>query len=672
MFSGTLKSLKGVGDKTYEKLNKLGLQTIQDCIYNYPRSYVDRSIIKTISSFKDGEYGTIHGVVQSCNLANRYGGKKGLFKVQVVDGSMKAEVVFFNARYLSDKFDIGQEYYFYGQVKVSGRKRTMFHPEYIDFHHKEKNNFLGIKPIYNLTQGVSLNELTKIQRQAIGFVTDSLPETLPREVILKHQLIPIEIALKNIHFPDNEEGLMLAKRRLAFEELYKLQLALFALKRKVGDVEGTEIPLSSLEDVYEKLPFKLTESQNQVLDEINKDLASPKAMNRLIQGDVGSGKTVVAMLAMLTAAKQGFQSVLMAPTEILAEQHYQFIESYASAYGVDLLTGSTKNKKSVYERIASGQSKVIIGTHALIQEDVSYKSLGLVVTDEQHRFGVRQRNTLVQKGAMTNVLIMSATPIPRTLSLILYGDVDVSIIKERPKGRKKIMTHYVKPQKREGMYEFIGESVKKGQQVYFVCPLVEDSEVLNLNSVESFYHEISQRYAEFETAILHGKMKPKEKEETMHRFAKNEIQILVATTVIEVGIDVPNATIMVINDADRFGLAQLHQLRGRVGRGVEQSYCFLQSNALGKVAVERIKTMCASSDGFEIADKDLSLRGPGEILGIRQHGIPELKIANLSEDRELLSFAQADAKEVFARYKGKELKAFLNIYIGDVLKELTL
>lgn len=301
-----------------------------------------------------------------------------------------------------------------------------------------------------------------------------------------------------------------------------------------------------------------------------------------------------------------------------------------------------------------------------------YHKLGLVVTDEQHRFGVRQRNALSQKGQATNVLIMSATPIPRTLSLILYGDVDISVINEKPKGRKEIMTHYVKPQKREDMYGFIRKAVSEGQQVYFVCPLVEESDELNLNSVESFYHHISNRYPEFQTAILHGKMKPRDKEETMRKFAMGQTQLLVATTVIEVGIDVPNASIMVINDADRFGLAQLHQLRGRVGRGDTQSYCFLISDNLGKIAVERIQTMCKTNDGFEIADKDLSLRGPGEILGIRQHGVPELRIANLSTDQELLQLAQKDAKEVFDKHKGEELSQFLNKYIGDVLNELTL
>lgn len=672
MFSATLKSLKGVGDKTFEKLNKLDLYTIGDCINNYPRSYADRSVVKALSEFEDGEFGTVHGIVQSFNSGGRYGGKQGLFKVQIVDNSMKAEVVFFNARYISDKFEVGQECYFYGQVKASGHKRTLFHPEFIDFHHKDVDKFLGIKPIYGLTKGVSLNELIKVQRQAISFISESILETLPKEVILRNELIPIDIALKNIHFPDSEEGLLLAKRRLAYEELYKLQLALFALKRKAGDIEGLVVPEVSVDDLYEQLPFELTGSQKEVVSEMTKDLMSHKGMNRLVQGDVGSGKTVVALVGMIMAAKQGIQSVLMAPTEILAEQHFKFIESYGERYGVQLLTGSTKKKKAVYEKIASGEVKIIIGTHALIQEQVIYDNLGLVVTDEQHRFGVRQRNALVQKGAMSNVLIMSATPIPRTLSLILYGDVDISVIKERPKGRKKIMTHFVKPQKKEDMYEFIRKAVGKGEQVYFVCPLVEDSDLLDLNSVESYYSEITKHYPEFKTAILHGKMKAKDKEATMRAFSENKIQLLVATTVIEVGIDVPNASIMVINDSDRFGLAQLHQLRGRVGRGETQSYCFLLSNSLGKVAVERIQMMCKSNDGFEIADKDLALRGPGEILGVRQHGIPELRIANLSTDQELLSIAQKDAKEVFEKHSGEELVTFLHRYIGDILKELTL
>jgi ATP-dependent DNA helicase RecG len=420
------------------------------------------------------------------------------------------------------------------------------------------------------------------------------------------------------------------------------------------------------------LPFKLTESQNSVLKEIFNDVVSLRPMNRLIQGDVGSGKTVIAMIAMAAFAREGVQSVLMVPTEILAEQHYSFFKDYCEDEGVELLTGSSKNKDIIYERIKNGDSKIIIGTHALIQDKVEYKNLGFVVTDEQHRFGVRQRNALFEKGNNPNVLIMTATPIPRTLSLILYGDVDISIIKDIPKGRLKIKTHYIKKEKINDMHNFIRKNIKAGRQAFFICPLVEESDELNLTSVEKYYEKIKKIFAEFNVGFIFGKMKNNEKEFIMKSFSRNEINILVATTVIEVGIDIPNANIMVINDSERFGLAQLHQLRGRVGRGKYQSYCFLTSNNLSEIGRRRVKTMCTTESGFEIADKDLELRGPGEIIGVRQHGIPEFKIASLSRDLEVLKKVQEDVAEIIMDFTPESMKEFFEVYLKETFDGFTI
>ncbi len=664
MLSKSLRTLKGVGDKTYQKLNKLGLYTFKDAIYNFPRNYIDKSNVKKIVEFSDMEFGTIAVKIESVNIANIYGKKNSMLKLRVFDSSMNCEIIFFNAKYLGDKFNVGDEFYFFGQIKTNGRKRVMTQPDYINYYDDNVSDFLSIQPIYSLTKSVTQKEINKIQRRVVKNNLQYISETLPNEIRMKNELVDISIAIKNIHFPESERGLKLARNRLVYEELFKIQVFLFAIKNRIVKTEGAIIPSVDISDLLEKLPFKLTDSQISVIEDISVDLASNKTMNRLLQGDVGSGKTVVALVAMVLSAKANYQSVLMAPTEVLARQHYDFFVKYAGEYGVELLSSSSK-KKDVYFRIATGESKIIIGTHALIQRKVEYFNLGLVITDEQHRFGVRQRDELIKKGKSPNVLIMTATPIPRTLSLILYGDVDISVIKHMPIGRKPISTHYIKKHKREAMYDFIAQKMEQKQQVYFICPLIEDSEVMDLTSVQTHYEKICKKYPKFKVGMLHGNMKPLQKQQIMQDFKDRKIDILVATTVIEVGIDVPNATIMVIIDSDRFGLAQLHQLRGRVGRGELDSYCFLISNNLTKIATERINIMTKSTDGFEIADKDLQLRGSGEIFGVKQHGIPELKIANLPRDIDILNSVQNDVKDIFENYSKSKLEKFLDNYIGD-------
>jgi len=668
----SIMNIKGVGAKTFEKLKRLGISSIKDSIYYYPRDYVDRGKIKFISEFLNEEYGTVRAFVETVSSRGRYGHKGNILKLTVVDKTMKCDVVFFNAKFISDKFKAGKEFFFYGQIKFEGYRRVMMHPEFIESSSPSIEEFLSIRPIYSLTKELSQNEIFKIQKKVFKELNEIIPESLPETVILKNELCSGDYAVRKIHFPDNFKELECAKNRLVYEELFKLQMTLYMIKRNTILKVGPSLSDIYVSDIIESLPFKLTEGQNDVIKEIFNDSLSQKPMNRLVQGDVGSGKTVVAMIAMAAFAREGFQSVLMVPTEILAEQHYSFFNKYCEDEGVELLTGSSKKKDIIYEKIKMGNSKIIIGTHALIQDKVEYNNLAFVVTDEQHRFGVRQRSALFEKGNNPNVLIMTATPIPRTLSLILYGDVDISIIRDIPKGRLKVKTHYVKKEKINDMYGFIRKNIRSGRQAFFICPLVEDSDELNLTSIEKYYEKIKNIFSEFNVGFIFGKMKSSEKEEIMKSFSRNELNILIATTVIEVGIDIPNANIMVINDSERFGLAQLHQLRGRVGRGKHQSYCFLTSNNLSEMGKQRIKTMCGTNNGFEIADKDLELRGPGEIIGVRQHGIPEFKIANLARDLEVLKKVQEDVSEIIRDFTPESMNQFFEVYLRETFNGFTI
>jgi len=647
LLSDRITELKGIGKKKADLYRKLNIRSIEDLLYHYPRNYTDRTIIKSILECQNQEIATIKVTIESVRAQVGNYNRKSPMKLTVRDDSSSAEIVFFNAKYLKNIFSVGDVFYFYGTIKKENGRTSIVHPDYCKEAQDGKNPFLGIIPVYGLTEGLIQKEVTLSVKRALGQVNLNLKETLPKSIIKKHALMSRDESIGNIHFPSSYDHLESAIERLVFEELFLLQLGLVLVKKdvKLADKKHSYLHREKVHDVVSGLPFDLTGDQNKVLKEVLDNMESNRVMNRLIQGDVGSGKTVLALLAMYYAHENKLQSALMAPTEILAEQHYHYFYEELNKLGVkvQLLTSKTKKKKQVLESLENGEIDVLIGTHSIIQEKVAFHNLGLVITDEQHRFGVRQRGMLSSKGDNPDVMIMSATPIPRTLSLILYGDVDVSVIKEMPKGRKPIKTHYVKDSKRQGMYEFLQKEIDSGRQAYIVCPLIEESEKIKLKSATELYEESTRKvFKKNAVGLVHGRMKSDEKDEVMREFVAGNIEILVATTVIEVGINVPNSTIMVIEDSDRFGLAQLHQLRGRVGRGHQQSFCFLMSAKPGKVAKERIAMLVNSNDGFEIANKDLEIRGPGEVLGIRQHGLPELRIANLIEHMDVLNKVQED------------------------------
>ncbi len=526
----------------------------------------------------------------------------------------------------------------------------MIHP---DFSRSWESLMEGILPIYSLTKGLTQREMRLWQSKAIDILSVEIKEIMPRRIIEKHRLCSLEYALKNIHFPGDKQKLKEARFRLIFDELFILQLALFRLKSGIN-VNNKQVFLSkdvNKEDYIKTLPFSLTEAQTKVVNQISRDLRGKTIMNRLVQGDVGSGKTIIAEIALYEVCKSGYQGVLMAPTEILAVQHYKTMVHRFADHGlkVGLLTGSlsAKNKKQVLDDLESGEINILIGTHALIQAGVEFKNLGLVVTDEQHRFGVNQRNLLTKKGGNPEVMVMTATPIPRTLAGIIYGDLDISIIDQLPPGRQKIITKSINETSRTKAYAFLREQVKQGRQAYIVSPLIEDSPELDVRSAESLYQEVSRSFKNFQVALIHGAMKQGEKDAIMEAFYSGEISILVSTVVIEVGVNVPNASIMIVENAERFGLAQLHQLRGRVGRGTAQSYCILVTGTDSKLATERADILVNSTDGFFIAEEDLRLRGPGEFFGTRQHGLPDLKIADLVRHMAVFQRVRDDARDIF-------------------------
>ncbi len=642
-----VRQIKGIGPRRAELLNSIGIRTLKDALCHFPRGYVDRSALTDISKAAADQKVTIRGVIESVRLAPAYGhGSKSPMKLLISDGSAKAEVLFFNARFLKGTFQAGSVHYFHGPLKKDGRLPSMVHPEFC--REEEWRQFSRLSPVYPLTEGLTQTDLRNLISSILkmGFaVTETLPESLTADM----GLISAERALHDIHQPLTLADAETARRRFAFEELYLIQLALFLIKREASaaDKRHCYSDPKVMAPLLKSLPFELTQGQQEVMAEIVKDMGNPQIMNRLVQGDVGSGKTVLALAAVYFAAVSGHQAAVMAPTEILARQHHRFFSCMLEPLGVSvgILVSGDKERLNTIESIENGTIKVAIGTHALIQDGVRFNDLTMVVTDEQHRFGVRQRSLLAQKSAdHPDILFMSATPIPRTLSLILYGDVDVSYLKEMPKGRIPIKTHYIRESKRKDMYRFINEQLDAGHQAYMVCPLIADSEEMDALSAEAHYDALrTGPFKNRQIGLIHGKMKSSEKERIMGLFIGGELSLLVSTTVIEVGVDVPAATVIAIEDSDRFGLAQLHQLRGRVGRGDQQSYCFLMSSDPGRVAKERIRTLTETADGFVIAQKDLELRGPGEILGTRQHGLPELKVADLLTDWDLLERAQSQA-----------------------------
>lgn len=655
-------------------MNNLGLYTIEDMLFYYPRTYVDRSQIYSLKEVEDKIIATFKLTIYSVESAPSLRGKS-LLKLQAKDDEgTNCEIVFFNANFLESKFKTGFVYYFYGQLNKKFSKYTITHPDFTSEMSDKK--FLRIEPIYNLTNGINNAEMVRMSEQI--FKSIIIEDDLHISLISRNKLCGKDYAIRNIHFPLGKKELKVAKYRLIFEEFFNLTIGLILLKSDYSVKNGVSFLNKTVDDFISKLPFELSNAQNKVWNQIYKELCSEKKVNRLIQGDVGSGKTVIAMLAMYLAKLSGYQSALMAPTEILAKQHYKSFKEFFSEFdiSIEVLTGSTKAKGKLTEKLKDGEIDILIGTHALLEDHVQFKNIGLIITDEQHRFGVRQRNVLSLKGDEPNVIIMSATPIPRTLSLVIYGDVDISVIDQMPSGRKEIKTHYISKSKEKKMYEFIRDEINSGRQAYFVCPLIEDSESLDLNSAETLYNKLSEDvFKEFEVGIVHGKMKSKDKESVMNKFSKNEISILVSTTVIEVGINVPNSSIMVINDSNRFGLSQLHQLRGRVGRGEYQSYCFLLSEKLGRIAKERINAMVDSNDGFKIAELDLKLRGPGELLGLRQHGVPELKLADIVKHQSVLETVQQEVKNILnnsSKIDENELKSYIDTLKENLFKDFTI
>ncbi len=664
-----VKYIKGVGPNRVKLLNKLKIYTLKDLITYYPRDYEDRSKPKNICDCVDEEETTIEAVACGKVVETRLP-RKTMQKLLIRDETGTAIITWFNQTYLKSKFEIGKKYRFYGKINLKYGKIELTSPVFDEI--DKKNNTGRIIPIYPLTYQLTQTTLRKIMENGIKEVAGNLKESLPNEILKEYNLQDINKAIVDIHFPKKLEDFETARYRLVFEELFSTQLALLALKNKTYNEEiGIEFDKNvHISDVIMKFPFNLTNAQRRVLEEIEKDMESRKPMNRLLQGDVGSGKTAVAMCAAYKAVKSGYQVAVMAPTAILATQHLENFKGMLDDLDIKselLISGISKKKKEeLLERLRNGERDILIGTHALIEENVEFKKLGLVVTDEQHRFGVKQRTKIAEKGKNPDVLVMSATPIPRTLALILYGDLDISIIDELPPNRKKIETFAVSKKLEQRVDAFIKKQIEQGRQAYIVCPLVEENEEMDLKSVEELYEKYQKEiFPEYRVTYIHGKMKPKEKDQIMLDFKNHKIDILISTTVIEVGVDVPNSNIMVIEDAQRFGLAALHQLRGRVGRGEYQSYCILKYEGKGENVRKRMEIMCKTNDGFVISEKDLELRGSGDFFGTMQHGLPEFKIANLFEDMDILKKAQRAAQNILLEDPKLENHKELLVLIDD-------
>lgn len=659
----SIQYVKGIGPKKAEKLNKLGIYTIKDLLYYFPRQFEDRSVIKKIAQLEDEEKVTVKALITNIES---YTPKKGMTitRIDVKDDTGFAKLTFFNREYIKNTFRVGDSILAFGKVKKNGRFVELNSCE-LEYLSASPKNIGKLVPVYPLSYGVTNKDIMNTVRMVFESKDIKIPEYMPEYILKKYRLCGIEYAIKNIHFPKDKESLKIALYRLIFEELLVLQLGLFMYKGGSSDEKGILFKRNQrLDEVLKSLPFSLTRAQNRALNEIIDDMCSEKVMNRLVQGDVGSGKTVVALLALAECVFNGYQGALMAPTEILAQQHYEsFTETFEDiGINVELLTGSVtkKQKEGILQRARDGEIDILIGTHALIEDNVEFKNIGLVITDEQHRFGVRQRGKLSSKGTSPDILVMTATPIPRTLALILYGDLDISIIDELPPGRQPIETIAVEKKKRGKVYNsLVRREVDKGRQVYIVCPLVEESETLDITSATETAEEIKRDFfPDLRVGLLHGKMKPSEKDTIMTAFKNHELDILVSTTVIEVGVNVPNSTLMIIENAERFGLAQLHQLRGRVGRGKHQSYCVLIYGSNSEVCRKRMNIMEETNDGFKISEKDLEIRGPGEFFGTMQHGVPELKVANLFKHMKILKTVQQEARIIIGEDPTLDFKEY--------------
>jgi ATP-dependent DNA helicase RecG len=644
-----IQYIKGVGEKRAKLFHNLGINTVGDLIHYYPRDYEDFSLPCQIKDTLPGDIHCIRATVTAPARISLIRRGMTLYKFKAADDTAVCDITFFNNKYITDMLKVGQSYYFYGKIGGSLFKREMVSPEF-----ESGSVKIGLRPIYPLTAGLSSRNIAAAVKQALTLCAEDIFEFLPDWLRKKYDLCHIDFALENIHFPKDRAALETARRRLVFEELLTLQIGLSMLRKRNAGGSATACAPCDFAPFYEKLPFEPTGAQIGAINQGAADMNRNTPMNRLVEGDVGSGKTAVAAALCWFAAQSGLQSALMAPTEILAQQHFKTLNVLLSPCGISvgLLTGSmaASEKKRVTRMLKTHQIDVVVGTHALLSDGVDFEKLGFVITDEQHRFGVGQRAALVSKGTDPHVLVMSATPIPRTLGLIIYGDLDISILNEMPKGRQTIKTYAVDSGKRLRVYDFIKKQIKSGLQAYIVCPLVEEGEDgSGLASATQYAEKIAKEDFEgYKVGLLHGRLKATEKNGVMREFVDGSLDLLVATTVIEVGVDVPNAVVMVIENAERFGLSQLHQLRGRVGRGASQSYCMLISDAHTKEAAARLHTMCETSDGFKIAEKDLELRGIGDFFGSRQHGLPEFKIADVFSDMDTIKEARLAANEIIS------------------------
>lgn len=639
--------LKGFGPKKTQAFASAGICTLEDALYSYPRSYEDMRSPRNVCDCADGEKVLAVCRVLSVQKGRGYGRKRTLH-VLAEDATGRLEVLFFMAGYMQNAFTVGEEYYFFGKVKAEKGRVTMFHPDFGPW----DESCRGILPVYRLSKGISQKDYRKLTAAALD-LSDSLPETLPESVVRSAAICSNQFALKNIHYPADENSFQQSRYRLVYEELFDLKIALaLSSKKERAENNGISFPGDAAFRFAESLPYALTGAQRRVLDEIVADMQSSESMSRLVQGDVGSGKTVVAEAALLQAVSCGYQGLFMAPTEILAAQHFDTLQRDFAPYGlrIVLLTSSMKAKerKEALEMLRDGSAQIAVGTHALISEGVAYKNAGLVITDEQHRFGVSQREKLAAKGRNPDVLVMTATPIPRTLALVLYADLDISVIDEMPPGRKPIKTLSFKEKERKDAYRLLFAELEKGRQAYIVAPFIDDSESLEGRSAETLYEAFTRKHPEISCGLLHGAMSGAEKDRIMLDFYRGDISVLISTVVIEVGINVPNASVMLIENSERFGLAQMHQLRGRVGRGEYESYCLLCSGSESEISRQRSEILCKTADGFVIAEKDLEIRGPGEFFGYRQHGLPQLVLADPVRHAKLAEKAGEDARALLA------------------------
>ncbi len=663
-----IRFLKGVGPGRAARLNKLNIFTVEDLLNHFPVRYEDRRTVKKINQLSDGEKCLL--MIKIYGKAEKARIRKNMLvlKTAGMDDTGFITLTFFNQSFLADKLTEGEMYYVFGEAKAAYGKLEMVNPE-IELCEKDWKTG-KILPIYSLTAGLSNNELTKLIKTALEAYYEKIQDVIPADIREEYKLASRKSALKNLHFPENGRKYSLGKKTMVYEKLLIMQLGLRALKNNLNrNASGNEIKCTTLADrLIDAIPYRLTDAQLKVIDEIKRDMSMRRAMNRLVQGDVGSGKTVVAVYALLAAVESGYQAAMMAPTEILALQHFETIREYLYMADINLnvvfLSGSTKakEKKEILKDLKAGNTDIIVGTHSLIEENVEFKNIGLAITDEQHRFGVRQRGRLSGKGNSPDILVMTATPIPRTLALMLYGDLDISVIDEMPPGRQKVITDILKGNEKERAYEFIKKQADEGRQAYIVAPLVEESEKMALNSASEIFDELRNNYfSGYRLGLLHGKMNNVEKEEVINKFYEGKINVLVSTTVIEVGVNVPNASVMMVLNAERFGLAQLHQLRGRVGRGKFQSYCILINESKTKKAADRMSILKNTDNGFIIAEEDLKIRGPGEFFGTRQHGLSGYDIQNIVNDVEYVQDVQHISKKISEENPGFAGDDYINL-----------